>query len=132
MSAKPKPAAAGAERRAAPRIEGTGARVCLGGEEGWKSWFFAIALLPSLINKESLLANISTGGFLLNPYDGNLTKGQTFNVTLVFPDGDDMVEFDAEACVARRGPEGLGAYFVNLQPDAKAFLQAYLSKYQSG
>lgn len=106
MSAKPKPAAAGDERRAAPRIEGTGA-------------------LVRVDSKEYQVANISTGGFLLKPYDGDLIKHQKFYLTLVFPDGENTLEFAADARVARLGPEGLGAYFLNLRPDAQAFLFEY-------
>ncbi len=129
MSAKLKPEPKGAERRTAPRIEGTGAHVRLEGEEGWKSWLFAIALLPSADENEYRVANISEGGFLLRPYAGKLVKGQKFNVTLAFPEGDDMLEYVVEACVARRGAEGLGAYFVNLDTEAQAFLKTFLTKY---
>lgn len=132
MAAKPKPAPTGAERRTAPRIEGTGAHVRLEGEEGWKSWLLAIALLPTADENEYRVANISEGGFLLRPYAGKLTKGQKFKVTLAFPEGDDMLEFVVEACVARRGAEGLGAYFVDLDAEAKAFLKMFLAQYNQG
>ncbi len=132
MSAEPEQAALGAERRTSPRIEGTGAHVRLEGEAGWKRWFFAIALRPGLAGKEVPVADISTGGFRLQPYTGPLTVGQAVRVTLVFPNGDHKVAFPAHACVARRGNDGLAAFFFNLRPDAEAFLKAFLGRYPQG
>ncbi len=133
MSAEPERDLVGAERRTSPRIEGTGAHIRLEGEEAGKRWFFAIALRPGPIDKELPVADVSTSGFRLQPYAGPLTVGQAVRVTLVFPDDDHRVAFPAHACVARRGNDGLAAFFFNLRPDAEAFLKAFLGKYpQSG
>ena len=88
--------------------------------------------LVRIDSKEYAIANISTGGFLLKPYEGDLIKHQRFYLTLVFSAGENTIEFAADARVARVGPEGLGAYFLNLRPDAQWFLQEFLQSRLAG
>lgn len=104
-----KPAQESAETRVAPRVEITGGYV-------------------RIDSSEYPVANISTSGFLLKPYEGSLIKLQKFYLTLVLPNGDKPLEFNASARVARVGPEGLGAYFLDLLPDIYRAIEDYMSR----
>jgi len=102
------------ERRAAPRVETTG-------------WFARID------RREFPIANISASGFLVSPYQGDLIKHQKFYLTLVIPADASVpdskpVEFKVDARVARVGPFGLGAYFLDAHPNVRMAIEVYLQQ----
>ena len=103
------PAATGANRRQAPRID-TPPECAV---------FFDGQRYP--------LKNWSTLGFLAGPYDGGLIIKQRCKLKVHVRQGQFDIAFDAEAIIVRRDAAGIAGRFIFLPPEKKRQIEAYFA-----
>jgi hypothetical protein len=67
--------------------------------------------------------NLSTRGFVLTPYEGDLVAHQRVYLTLVLPVGGEERDFATDAVVVRRQSGTLAARFNDLRRDARRAIE---------
>jgi hypothetical protein len=74
------------------------------------------------------LKNLSTTGFLLTPYQGDLIAHQRVYLTLLLPIDGAERDFLTDAQVVRLDANTLAGRFNNLRPDARRTIERLLAK----
>lgn len=97
-----------AERRAAPRVEL---------KRG----------MAKIDSKTFSVKNLSTRGFVLESYQGDLVAHQRVYLTLVLAVGGEERDFATDAVVVRTDERSLAARFNNLRRDARQAIEQYFA-----
>ena len=98
-----------AERRRAPRIE-----LKRGGAK--------------VDSKTFVLKNVSTQGFLLEAYDGDLIARQRVYLTLMLPVDGQELDYRTDAQVVRIDARNLAGRFNDLRPDARRAIERMVDR----
>jgi len=81
--------------------------------------------LIKIDSKTYPVKNLSTQGFVVTPYDGDLIAHQRVYLTLVLAVGDQERDFATDAVVVRRQPGSLAGRFNDLRRDARRVIEQY-------
>jgi hypothetical protein len=79
-------------------------------------------------SKTFALKNLSTAGFLLTPYQGDLIARQRVYLTLQLPVDGKEEDYSIDAQVVRIDDGILAGRFNNLRPDARRAIERLLGK----
>ena len=102
----------GAERRVAPRVSAIG---------------------QVLVDSRSYpLENWSASGVLFSGHDGHLAKGQRFKLRVEVQGERGVIEFPAEALVARLAGDRVAAQFFMIDKVKKRAIMEYFSRINAG
>ena len=79
-------------------------------------------------SKTFSLKNVSTAGFLLTPYQGDLIARQRVYMTLLLQIDGKEQDFDIDAQVVRIDAQTLAGRFNDLRPDARRTIERLFAK----
>ncbi len=74
------------------------------------------------------LKNLSTAGFLMTPYEGDLVAHQRVYLTLVLQIDGKEHDYLTDAHVVRLAERNLAGRFIDLRPDARRLIERLITK----